>query len=104
MNGRWWDICSKWPAKRSQEALPREVHLRSLFILRLWATDDKAARLRWTTSAAGWPANRSQEVLREKSASARFGEATVDNLLRRLVELMGIKPTTSAMRMRRSIS
>ena len=41
-----------------------------------------------------WPANRSQEVLTEKSTSARCGEATVDNLLRRLVELEGLEPST----------
>gem|GEM_PF-2746993 len=33
-----------------------------------------------------WPANRSQEAFFTLSTSARFGEVTVDNLLRRLVE------------------
>gem|GEM_PF-3809060 len=41
-----------------------------------------------------WLANSSQEILREKSASARCGEATVDNLLRRLVGAKGFEPLT----------
>ena len=45
----------------------------------------RASRLRLSSS---------QEVLREKSTSARSCEATVDNLLRRLVGAKGFEPLT----------